>query len=82
MLKNEVEYLKNLNNSLIEEKDENKLCLSKKYYKIELIITLNKFITFIEIIKEAIFKLVYKINEVEFINIVEELDLIYGKYNS
>mgnify|MGYP004656824141 CR=1 FL=1 len=34
------------------------------------------------IIKEAIFKLVYKINEVEFINIVEELDLIYGKYNS
>ena len=75
-------FIENEDNSLIEEKDENKLCLSKKYYKIELIKTLNKFITFIEIIKEAIFKLVYKINEVEFINIVEELDLIYGKYNS
>lgn len=75
-------FIENEDNSLIEEKDENKLCLYKKYYKIELIITLNKFITFIEIIKEAIFKLVYKINEVEFINIVEELDLIYGKYNS
>ena len=62
---------------ICQEKD-----VSKKYYKIEILITLNKIMTFIEIIKEAIFKLSYKITEIEFINIVEELDIIYGKCNN
>lgn len=75
-------FAESKDNSLVEGINENKVYLSKKYYKIEIIITLNKIITFIEIIKEAIFKLAYKITEVEFINIVEELDLIDGKCNN
>ena len=75
-------FVESKESSLIEELNESKVYLSKKYYKIEILITLNKIMTFIEIIKEAIFKLSYKITEIEFINIVEELDIIYGKCNN
>lgn len=75
-------FIQSKEDNFIEETKENEISLTKKYYKIELVVTLNKIITFVEIIKESIFRLAYRIKEREFINIVEELDLIYGECNN
>lgn len=60
-------------NNFLREINKNEKILPDKYFKAEIIITLNQYSTFIEIFREIIFRLAYRITEVEFINIIEEL---------
>lgn len=75
-------FIQSKRDNFLEKTKENEVYLTENYYRIELVVTLNKIITFVEVIKESIFRLAYRIKEIDFINIVEELDLMYGECNN